>query len=100
MTDPRHRGNHAATGRGIAVDEIEIGGHARYRNLRRRRQAIANPAQLPAQNIAERFGDRPDVVVAESSRRVMGFRHRAYFNESRRNFSSNARLVRATCDFF
>jgi putative endonuclease len=30
----------------------------------------------------------------------MGFRHRADFNESPRNFTSNARLARATGDFF
>jgi putative endonuclease len=35
---------------------------------------IPNPLQLPPKDVAERLGDRPDIVVAESVGRVMRFR--------------------------
>jgi len=77
MTDPRHGRRHAGPRQRIVPDEIEIGGNLRRGQPRLGRQTIANPLQLPAQQVTERFGDRPDVVVAEPLGRVMGlWRHR------------------------
>jgi hypothetical protein len=79
MADPSHRGNHRGAGQGIAPDEIQIGCLLRRRQCGFRRQIVANPLKLPAQHIAERFGDRPDVVVAKAPRRVMEFRRHRQF---------------------